>query len=168
MSSFPSSHYLVPHFSHFVLKARHVLGQTTHVRFARGCRLWWPWPKLFILSWLSSPPPASACIAACMYAWLLVEGMPQLNIGVRRLPASYLCVAHYSLFAKTLASFPGLPRFSRSSASVYYTERKPKNKKWGRPGNEATKTLQKHSPQLGVTFRVLMVRTITTFTAVTA
>ena len=26
----------------------------------------------------------------------------------------------------------------RSSASVYYTERKPKNKKWGRPGNEAT------------------------------
>ena len=36
-----------------------------------------------------------------------------------------------------LASFPGLPRFSRSSASVYYTERKPKNKKRGRPGNEA-------------------------------
>jgi len=32
---------------------------------------------------------------------------------------------------------PGLPRFSRSSASVYYTERKPKNKKRGRPGNEA-------------------------------
>ena len=36
-----------------------------------------------------------------------------------------------------LALFPGLPRFSRSSASVYYTERKPKNKKRGRPGNEA-------------------------------
>ena len=34
--------------------------------------------------------------------------------------------------------FPGLPRFSRSSASVYYTEWKPKNKKWGRPGNEAS------------------------------
>ena len=33
---------------------------------------------------------------------------------------------------------PGLPRFSRSSTSVYYTERKPKNKKRGRPGNEAT------------------------------
>ena len=33
---------------------------------------------------------------------------------------------------------PGLPRFSCSSASVYYTERKPKNKKWGRPGNEAS------------------------------
>ena len=33
--------------------------------------------------------------------------------------------------------FPGLPRFSRSSASVYYTERKLKNKKRGRPGNEA-------------------------------
>ena len=30
----------------------------------------------------------------------------------------------------------GVPRFSRSSASVYYTERKP-NKKRGRPGNEA-------------------------------
>ena len=30
-----------------------------------------------------------------------------------------------------------LPRFSHSSASVYYTERKPKNKKRGRPGNEA-------------------------------
>ena len=24
------------------------------------------------------------------------------------------------------------------AASMYYTERKPKNKKWGRPGNEAT------------------------------
>ena len=34
--------------------------------------------------------------------------------------------------------FPGLPRFSRSSASVCYTERKPKNKKRGRPGNEAS------------------------------
>ena len=34
---------------------------------------------------------------------------------------------------------PDLPRFSRSSASVYYTERKPKNKKRGRPGNEAIK-----------------------------
>ena len=46
---------------------------------------------------------------------------------------------------------PGLPRFlffgllihggsgrARSSASVYYTERRPKNKKQGRPGNEAT------------------------------
>ena len=32
---------------------------------------------------------------------------------------------------------PGLPRFSRSPASVYYIERKPKNKKRGRPGNEA-------------------------------
>ena len=43
-----------------------------------------------------------------------------------------------------VASFPGLPRFCslvcvlRSSASMYYTERKPKNKKRGRPGNEAS------------------------------
>ena len=37
----------------------------------------------------------------------------------------------------SLASFPGLPCFSRSSASVYYTERKPKNKNRERPGNEA-------------------------------
>ena len=43
-----------------------------------------------------------------------------------------------------VASFPGLPRFcslvcvSRSSASVYYTECKLKNKKRGRPGNEAS------------------------------
>ena len=43
-----------------------------------------------------------------------------------------------------LASFPGLPCFLFfglcsvvSSASVYYTEHKPKNKKWGKPGNEA-------------------------------
>ena len=43
-----------------------------------------------------------------------------------------------------LASFPGLPCFLFfgshsvvSSASVYYTKRKLKNKKWGRPGNEA-------------------------------
>ena len=33
---------------------------------------------------------------------------------------------------------PGLPRFSCSSASVYYTEHKPKNTKRGKPGNEAT------------------------------
>ena len=32
---------------------------------------------------------------------------------------------------------PGLPRFSRSSASMYYTEHKPKRKKRGRPGNKA-------------------------------
>ena len=41
---------------------------------------------------------------------------------------------------------PGLPRFSRSSASVYYTERKPKNKKWGRPGNEAI--VMRHSTSI--------------------
>ena len=37
--------------------------------------------------------------------------------------------------------FPGLPRFLRSSASMYYTEHKSKNKKRGRPGNEANYTL---------------------------
>ena len=31
--------------------------------------------------------------------------------------------------------------FRRSSISVYYTECKPKSKKWGRPGNETTCTL---------------------------
>ena len=40
---------------------------------------------------------------------------------------------------------PGLPRFSRSSASVYYTERKPKNKKRGRPGSEATYVVYTYS-----------------------
>ena len=45
-----------------------------------------------------------------------------------------------------LASFPGLSHFCssvsvqyiHSSATMYYTECKPKNKNWGRPGNEAT------------------------------
>ena len=37
---------------------------------------------------------------------------------------------------------PGLPRFSHSSASVYYTERKPKSTKRGRPGNEAKNVYQ--------------------------
>ena len=44
-----------------------------------------------------------------------------------------------------VAPFPGLPRFlffglrkQKSTASMYHTERKPKNKKRGRPGNEAT------------------------------
>ena len=36
---------------------------------------------------------------------------------------------------------PGLPHFSRSSASVYYTEHKTKNKKRGRPGNKASDNL---------------------------
>ena len=34
--------------------------------------------------------------------------------------------------------FPGLPCFRRSSTSVSYTERNPKNKKRGRPGTKAT------------------------------
>jgi len=39
----------------------------------------------------------------------------------------------------------GVPRPSPlfCAASVYYTERKPKNKKRGMPGNEATKMIQK-------------------------
>ena len=57
---------------------------------------------------------------------------------------------NWSVNRYLLVLFPGLPRFflffglrkyteaeERSSASVYYTECKPKNKKWGRPGNEA-------------------------------
>ena len=36
-----------------------------------------------------------------------------------------------------VTSVPRPSPFSRSSASVYYIERKPKNKKRGRPGNEA-------------------------------
>ena len=34
-------------------------------------------------------------------------------------------------------SVPRPSAFCHSSASVYYTECKLKNKKWGRPGNEA-------------------------------
>ena len=37
------------------------------------------------------------------------------------------------------------PLFAVSSASVYYTERKPKNKKRGRPGNEATEYTQAYT-----------------------
>ena len=46
----------------------------------------------------------------------------------------------YILDCVWLALFPGLPRFFalQFSASMYYTERKPKNKKRGRPGNEAS------------------------------
>ena len=54
---------------------------------------------------------------------------------------------------------PGLPRFSRSSASVYYTERKPKNKKRGRPGNEATSEVRPslmQSPTLSNSCKCLM------------
>ena len=49
----------------------------------------------------------------------------------------YLRPTRVHLTSHTWWMKPGLPRFSRPSASVYYTERKPKNKKWGRPGNEA-------------------------------
>ena len=56
-----------------------------------------------------------------------------------------------------VASFPGLPRFLffglRSHASVYYIERKPKNKKRGRPGNEAMNEVHEryilHGKELG-------------------
>ena len=44
--------------------------------------------------------------------------------------------------------------FLRSSASVYYTERKPKNKKWGRPGNEATEV---YSQELVPHFKCLYI-----------
>ena len=67
----------------------------------------------------------------------------------KRLSKNHFAQRHYTLCAvitTILASFPGLPgffvlRFAFSiirSASVYYTECKPKNKKRGRPGNEAT------------------------------
>ena len=64
-----------------------------------------------------------------------------------------MCIMHIECaYVILVASFPGLPRFrssvcvqyntwkqKRSSASVYYTECKPKNKKKrGRPGNEAS------------------------------
>ena len=64
-----------------------------------------------------------------------------------RFIASILLIGHCPLPPPTSTSRPpdvihmiGVPRprFSRSSASMYYTERKPKNKKRGRPGNEAT------------------------------
>ena len=45
---------------------------------------------------------------------------------------------------------PGLPHFSHPSASVYYTERKPKNTKRGRPGNEARLLHCKYYYQLHV------------------
>ena len=42
--------------------------------------------------------------------------------------AQQVNLVYYNVY---IASFPGLPRFSRSSTSVYYTERKPKNEKGG-------------------------------------
>ena len=65
-----------------------------------------------------------------------------LDHGLDRGPAHAQVYSPKSRFA--LASFPGLPRFrsteaeERSSASMYYTERKPKTKKRGRPRNEAS------------------------------
>ena len=53
----------------------------------------------------------------------------------------------HSLDGTSLVPRPSL--FSRSSAPVYYTECKPKNKKWGRPGNEAK--MEQHLP-LGLCF----------------
>ena len=54
-------------------------------------------------------------------------------------------IAYEFVVAPTSTSRPpdvihvtGLPCFHRSSASVSYTERNPKNKKWGRPGSKAT------------------------------
>ena len=40
------------------------------------------------------------------------------------------------------------PVFHRSSTSVYYTECKPKNKNWGRPGNKAKEDLYVHAEPL--------------------
>ena len=59
---------------------------------------------------------------------------------------SLYCLLHTSWLMGTSTSRPPdiihvisvLPRFSCSSASMYYTEWKPKNKKRGRPGNKAS------------------------------
>ena len=50
---------------------------------------------------------------------------------------SFLHPPRVHLMSHTWWMRPGLPCFSRSSTSVYYTERKLKNKIQGRPGNEA-------------------------------
>ena len=69
-----------------------------------------------------------------------------MPLALSRDPGPTPSVGHVTGDMKRRESiFPGLPRFSRSSASVYYTERKPKNKKRGRPGNETRdKVREKH------------------------
>ena len=72
-------------------------------------------------------------------------------------PSSHCCSAHavgpfpltsfsrpprIHLMSLTWWMRPGLPHFLRCSASVYYTERKPKSTKGGRPGNEAKNVYQ--------------------------
>ena len=45
---------------------------------------------------------------------------------------------HPSFFFALRFAFSIIHGSGGSHAFVYYTEHKPKNKKWGRPGNEAT------------------------------
>ena len=61
------------------------------------------------------------------------------NYSVGPLPlTSFSHPPHIHLTSLMWWMRPGLPRFSCSSASMYYTEPKPKNTKWGRSGNEAS------------------------------
>ena len=66
-----------------------------------------------------------------------VRRYTQSTAVAKHIRTLFSCPLHIQLTSLTWWMRPGLPRFSRSSASVYYTECKPKNKKQGRPGNEA-------------------------------
>ena len=78
-----------------------------------------------------------------LYKTRALECMIQCIVfAVGPLPlTSFSCPPHVHLMSLTWWMRQGLPRFSHSSAPVYYTESKPKNKKRGRPGNEASTNL---------------------------
>ena len=71
-------------------------------------------------------------------SWLLFERsmMKSSTLFERGLLLPYVHLASTRRHSCDRCS-QAFPVFRRSSASMYYTERKPKNKKRGRPGNEA-------------------------------
>ena len=85
----------------------------------------------------------------------------------------YHSVYAVDLQCTSIALFPGLPRLfvlrfafsiihgNGSFVSVYYTERKPKNQKWGRPGNEASSSTMhiKGSFPGGLGMRLILIHT---------
>ena len=97
-------------------------------------------------------PTTSSCVYNHRASFLLVKSS---TVDLVNIWGSWLSLKHSMMKSSTLfecgplpptsalgpihvIGVPRLSPFSYSFASMYYTECKPKNKKWGRPGNEAT------------------------------
>ena len=150
-SSYSSQASLLTVFAHTAGAGNEFAGGKCYLLFARSARLGGQYPSTnpCAMNDRASFLPVKLSTVDLMNIWgswlSLERSMMKSSMFFEHRPLPpYVHLASTRHHSRDRCS-QAFPVFRHSTASVYYTERKPRNKKQGRPWNEATPSIQRNA-----------------------